>query len=133
MAGRLEGVELAIPMRRFQLHRQGDVSGVSGTGIVADGVEFGKALDIVWPDGVHTTLPAGWARLVWRTAVGSSGLYASAADVETLHGHNGATELVWLDDEPQVRESLSRPWSEMLAAHDQVIGRGSADGAVSGG
>ena len=111
---------MAIPMRRFELHRNFDVSGVSGVGIVAEGVEFGKALDITWPDGVHTNLPAGWVRLVWLTAVGSSGLYASAGEVEALHGHGGATVLVWLDEKPRVRESLSRPWSEAIALHDQV-------------
>jgi hypothetical protein len=118
---------MSIPMRRFQLHRHMDVSGVSGTGVVAEGVEFGKALDIVWPDGVHTTLPAGWVRLVWRTEVSSTGLYASVAEVETVHGHGGATVLVWLDERPLVVDSLSRPWSEALASHDQVTGLRSLD------
>lgn len=119
-------------MRRFQLHRKIDVSGVSGVGVVAAGVEFGKALDIVWPDGVHTTLPAGWIRLVWDTAVSSSGLYASAEDVVALHGHGGATTLVWLDGEPVTMESLSRPWSEAFAAHDRVTGRPGGDPEADG-
>lgn len=114
-------------MRRFELHRTLDVSGVSGVGVVAAGVEFGKALDVVWPDGRRTTLSAGWVRLDWNTTIGSVGLYASAADVAALHGHSGASTLVWLDAEPVLTESLSRPWSEALAAHDRVT-----DGTASG-
>lgn len=111
---------MSIPMRRFELHRMVDVSGVSGLGVVAAGVQFGKALDIVWPDGVRTTFPAGWVRLVWSTRVGSTGLYASKDDVLSIHGHSGGTVLVWLDPEPVEVESLSRPWSREAMAHDRV-------------
>jgi hypothetical protein len=38
-------------MRRFQLHRDHDVTGVSGTGLVAEGAAFyGGATRIVWVD-----------------------------------------------------------------------------------
>jgi hypothetical protein len=117
-------------MRQFELHRKIDVSGVSGVGVVAVGMQFGKALDIIWPDGVHTQLPAGWVRLDWHTAVSSTGLYGSAEEVVALHGHGGATSLVWLDDEPVTVESLSRPWSEAFDAHDRVTGRRAEDPEV---
>lgn len=76
--------------RRFELHRSVDVTGMSGTGVVADGVEF--------PDGV-TVLRwrrAGTARpdAVTPTTV----VHDSVASVEGLHGHGGATRIVWLDD-----------------------------------
>lgn len=106
---------MTFPMRRFQLHRDVDVSGVSGEGVVADGVEFGKELFVVWPDGLKTELPQRWVRLVWRTQGHSTALYESAEQVERIHGHNGATRLVWLDEEPVEVESLSRPWSRALA------------------
>jgi len=66
-------------VRVFQLVRAEDVSGISGTGTVADGVVF--------PDGV--------AVLRWRTAGGSTAVYDSVEDVERIHGHDGRTVLVW--------------------------------------
>lgn len=68
--------------RRFRLQRTVDATGVSGTGTVADGV--------LWPDGS--------AALRWRTQHASTAVYASLADVEHIHGHGGATQVVWLDD-----------------------------------
>lgn len=70
--------------RRFVLERDEDVSGVSGTGTVADGV--------VWPDGT--------VALRWRGPRASTAVWASIADVEAVHGHDGSTRVVWLDEEP---------------------------------
>ncbi|MCT9932427.1 hypothetical protein N5079_19690 [Planotetraspora sp. A-T 1434] len=67
--------------RRFQLHRDQDISGVSGTGIVADGV--------LWPDGT--------ADLRWRGPRPSAVHWDRLDDAEAIHGHNGATRFVWLD------------------------------------
>ena len=69
-------------VRVFRLVRAEDVSGISGTGTVADGVVF--------PDGV--------AVLRWRTAGGSTAVYDSVEDVERIHGHDGKTILVWALD-----------------------------------
>ncbi|NEW42525.1 hypothetical protein GV793_26930 [Nocardia cyriacigeorgica] len=65
-------------MRAFQLHRDTDVTGFSGVGVVADGV--------VWPDG---TVSMRWRGLI-RTTVEASCL----ADIEAVHGHDGATRVV---------------------------------------
>lgn len=67
-------------MRTFWLHRDEDVSGVSGTGVVAEGVEFdnGKVV-ICWIVGEHQSV------VVWD----------SLASVEAVHGHGGATRVVW--------------------------------------
>lgn len=63
----------------FTLHRDADVSGVSGTGVVADGVEFeDKSVALRW-HGEHP------ATTVW----------ASIEDMLAVHGHGGATRLVW--------------------------------------
>jgi hypothetical protein len=67
-------------VRLFVLRRHVDVSGVSGTGEVAFGVE----------------LPSGKAVLEWISASPSIAIYESAADVIRIHGHGGATELVYL-------------------------------------
>lgn len=69
-------------MRRFHLQRDVDVTGVSGTGVVAEGVQFTD----------------GTAALRWRSDHTSTAVYSSIADVETIHGHNGATRVVWVDE-----------------------------------
>lgn len=71
-------------MRRFYLQRDEDASGVSGTGVVAEGVEFTD----------------GTCAMRWRTATTSTAVYGSAQDVVTVHGHEGRTRLVWLDEHP---------------------------------
>lgn len=70
-------------MRRFHLVRDQDVTGVSGTGIVAQGVRF----------------ETGWVALTWLTEITSMAFYPSIGNVEHIHGHNGTTRIVWLDAE----------------------------------
>ena len=70
--------------RRFELHRDEDATGISGTGIVAEGVEF--------RDGVVC--------LRWLTEWPSSVVHYERGmeSVEAIHGHNGRTRIVMLDD-----------------------------------
>lgn len=74
-------------MRRFVLRRVEDVSGVSGTGDVAEGVVFS--------DGVVV--------LRWTSAFPTSVVFhdRGVESVEAVHGHNGRTEIVFLDEEDQ--------------------------------
>ena len=69
-------------MRSFVLRRKHDVSGVSGTGDVAEGVEFS--------DG---TVALRWLS-EWPTSVvfHDRGIEA----VEAIHGHGGNTEIVFI-------------------------------------
>jgi hypothetical protein len=67
--------------RRFHLLRKKDVSGVSGTGIVAFGVQFYN----------------GKCALSWATPRSSIGFYDSILDLEAISGHEGSTEVVWDD------------------------------------
>ena len=69
--------------RRFVLVRSVDISGISGTGIVAEGVQFS----------------AGSVVLVWLHEHSSIGIYDNLADLIFIHGHNGATVVHWLDEE----------------------------------
>jgi hypothetical protein len=69
------------PMQRFVLYRHTDVSGTSGTGIVAEGVVFSD----------------GSAALRWLTDISSTALYASIEDLVSIHGHGGSTEVRWVD------------------------------------
>ncbi|HTF53591.1 MAG TPA: hypothetical protein VK735_39615 [Pseudonocardia sp.] len=67
--------------RRFQLNRRVDHTGLSGTGTVADGIE--------WPDGTVV--------LRWRGDRSSTVYWSSIEDVEAIHGHDGDTAVEWVD------------------------------------
>lgn len=68
--------------RRFGLWRERDRSGVSGTGLVAVGVQF----------------PSGECYLDWLRAPGGQERRRCLADVEAIHGHQGDTIVLWYDD-----------------------------------
>lgn len=68
-------------MRRFVLNRQVDETGISGTGIVAEGCVFSN----------------GWVALTWLTGHTSLVFYPGIRDVEFIHGHGGKTVIEWLD------------------------------------
>lgn len=68
--------------RTFHLQRDEDVTGASGTGRVADGVQ--------WPDGTVT--------VKWRGEYASEVSWPKGMDaVERIHGHDGRTVVVWHD------------------------------------
>lgn len=71
-------------MRRFYLNRNDDINGHSGTGAVAEGVEFSD----------------GTVAMRWRTSTASTALFASTNDLLTIHGHEGASDITWVDDAP---------------------------------
>ncbi len=66
-------------MRTFKLNRSKDVSGVSGTGEVAEGVEFdnGKVV-ICWISKHHTIA-----------------IFDNLHELEAIHGHEGSTTVEW--------------------------------------
>ncbi len=70
-------------MRRFMLVRSEDVSGVSGTGAVAEGVVFG----------------VGKVVIAWTRTPTSIDIYDSVDDLLAIHGHGGRTRIHWLDDD----------------------------------
>lgn len=76
----LVSMATALP-RRFKLVRTVDVSGISGTGIVAFG--------IVFPDG-HVAMR-------WNTGIASTVVYDSIEHVEHIHGHGGNTVIRFID------------------------------------
>lgn len=71
-------------MRRFYLHRKEDPTGMSGTGRVADGIEFEN----------------GQVALTWKKEYPSVTVFPSISIVEKLHTHNGKdpTKIVWVDE-----------------------------------
>ena len=70
-----------ILMRRFIFQRNQDVSGTSGTGIVAEGVQFTD----------------GTVAVRWRSMLASHVIYPNVHTAEHIHGHGGATRLKWID------------------------------------
>jgi len=85
--------------RRFELHRDDDVTGVSGAGVVADGDLFDEPWTVRFPDGQVLDLPAGWCRIRWRGLRPSTVLWPSVTAAQAVHGHGGATRFVWRDTE----------------------------------
>ncbi|MFE9736147.1 hypothetical protein ACFYO9_37475 [Streptomyces sp. NPDC005863] len=106
--------------RRFHLQRDHDVTGVSGTGRVAEGT--------LWSDGT--------ASVRWLGDRPSTVAWDNIADAEHVHGHGGHTHIVWDDPEPADWDNAdmtcphcpdghtpptggSQPWSAYLSpAHD---------------
>lgn len=68
-------------MRKFLLMRSEDVSGVSGTGIVAEGVEFHDGQVTMSWFGQHHTIEVA----------------PSIESIEKIHGHSGRTKIQWED------------------------------------
>lgn len=77
--------------------RYEDRSGVSGTGIVAHGVEFAD----------------GAVAVRWCGEFPSTSTWESVAAVVAIHGHGGATEVRWVDS---TRRRLLQPATEPRAA-----------------
>ncbi len=69
-----------ISHRLFLLRRLEDESGVSGTGIVAEGAEFST----------------GKVVLNWITEIRSVAVYDSLEELIAIHGHDGKTIVVWI-------------------------------------
>lgn len=76
-------------MRTFKTVRTRDISGVSGTGVVAEGVQF--------TDGTCV--------LRWLTDTSSTAIYNSIDELIAIHGHEGATTVQW-DDEHHVSSNM---------------------------
>lgn len=71
------------PMRRFLLNRAHDNNGISGTGIVAEGLEF----------------TSGKCVLCWYGRIGSITVFDSLGDLLFVHGHGLDTVIEWIDSE----------------------------------
>lgn len=70
-------------MRRFEMHRHNDVSGISGTGVVAEGVLFDDNSAVI----------------KWKSDKPSTVIWQNFDHAISVHSHNGGTEFVFLDKE----------------------------------
>ena len=71
-------------MRRFVLRRLTDESGISGDGLVAEGVRLSN----------------GQAILHWLSQFSTVSVVHSVDVIVATHGHDGKTVLEWIDDDP---------------------------------
>lgn len=79
--------------RTFELVRYRDLSGVSGTGVVAEGCVFTD----------------GSVALRWRGNNPATAVWPDVESVLAVHGHQGATEVRWLED---AESEPADAWSE---------------------
>lgn len=80
-------------MKVFVLDRLIDIHGVSGTGIVAQGVVFDD----------------GTVAMRWLTDHRSTSFYESIEDLQAIHGHNGGTWIRYVQVRRAKREIVKRP------------------------
>jgi hypothetical protein len=81
--------ELGAGPRAFVLVRNTDVSGVSGTGVVAEGTVWSDgSASVRWPGRGSGGRGRSGSVAFWPDGVG---------EVEAVHGHHGATEVRYLD------------------------------------
>lgn len=98
-------------MKRFYLQRNTDASGVSGCGKVAEGCQF----------------DTGWCALVWLTGKAAMSYYPDIETLEGIHGHQGMTKVVFVDDESSnfviQREERPGDRAEVTIAGEKLDGR----------
>jgi hypothetical protein len=68
--------------RRWYLYRKRDETGISGCGVVAYGCQF----------------PDGKVAYRWTTSPRTTQFADSIYDVQHIHGHEGKTEVRWIDE-----------------------------------
>jgi len=79
--------------RRFELVRTEDVSGTSGTGVVATGVEYPNgAVHMMWYNDQNESLDVGGNGFSFKPA--PDGIEST----EIIHGHSGRTEVRFIDE-----------------------------------
>lgn len=86
---------------RFHFRRVEDNTGVSGTGRVAEGVQFSD----------------GTCAVRWLTEHRSSTVYASITDVVAIHGHGGKT-LVVFEECPSCAHTWKHHWMDNCGGCD---------------
>ncbi len=67
--------------RRFIMNRSKDESGISGTGIVAEGLQFSSKKCVI----------------SWLSDTPSIEIYDSIEELNRIHGHQGETQIKWID------------------------------------
>ena len=90
-------------IRRFILKRDEDVSGVSGTGIVAEGIEFSDGKVIIR----------------FLSSLSTITIFDNMKGLKHTSLHKGATKVVWIDQEPFKSEEDSESEPNMVQEEDE--------------
>jgi hypothetical protein len=80
-------------MQKFQLNRLTDATGISGTGIVAEGYRLDNGICV----------------MKWLTNVSSVAVYQNLKHIEIIHGHAGMTHIEIIPGE--IAENLVPLWA----------------------
>jgi hypothetical protein len=83
---------LSLNVKVFHLFRHTDVNGLSGTGVVAVGVVY----------------PNGKAHMQWVSFKSSFEMHDSVEALIDIHGHHGATELIWGNPLPPEEKPIKK-------------------------
>ncbi|TWD83180.1 hypothetical protein FB561_4338 [Kribbella amoyensis] len=92
--------------RTFELVRYRDLSGVSGTGVVAEGCVFTD----------------GSVALRWRGSNPATAVWPDLDSILAVHGHQGATEVHWLDPDASPTPDPLETTTDPLAASPTSVG-----------
>src|SRR5262245_41530255 len=90
----------ARQVRRFQLERDVDVSGVSGTGAVAFGAQAPDGTCVLW----------------WSSGLESTTIYRDMETLLAIHGHGGMTRAIYID--PESRDGVTAPGGDGGGGHE---------------
>lgn len=90
---------MTATLRAFRLVRDEDMTGVSGTGVVAEGVVFSD----------------GTVSLRWTSAWPTSVVFhdRGLASVEAVHGHDGKTRVEFVDDSGSSINGERLSWQQL--------------------
>jgi hypothetical protein len=101
----------ARQVRRFELEREVDVSGVSGTGAVAFGAQAPDGTCVLWWDSEHDSIA----------------IYPTMETLLAIHGHGGTTRVVYIDAADQ-----TSPARSAVTPPDSLGPAGRPEGQVNG-
>jgi len=82
--------------RKFIIYRTEDEGQVSGTGIVAEGVQFSS----------------GRCVIAWLSETPSVAAYDNITDILKIHGHGGKTVVRWIDQEFDDKEAIGNRFQQ---------------------
>lgn len=78
-------------MKTFKMIRHEDVKTVSGTGLVAIGVDFGTFVALTWVTDARIEQRDGTFTV---ERINTLTMFSSVSDVQKLHGHGSRTDVV---------------------------------------
>lgn len=96
----------------FRVYRDRDVSGISGTGVIAEGCQFSTGWVVThWLDQPPMNEPK---TDVWY--------HKGTGPITKVHGHGGATRIVWTSEEDQERRKLAADVVEAFDVPPEAVG-----------